>query len=254
MEQVFLRWPNVHLSQRAVDATVDDLRKFPTLVKERPSIKVSTEAITSLCNSWRNPNRVDTMKEILIFQPGVILTEEMFLAATEYSEVFDALLRHEPCVNLTDNVIGRAMSRMNRTNLLRAILVARKDFHFSPQSISIICDRYGYDKDIQACVTEVLARSRNTILGENEMCDVVKTGSPGSLGAILSQRPDAVVTENVVKYLMDVIKADRGAENFLRRWRYEFEDEAFDMLLERSGLIDLKRQMLKSQVRKLIWG
>ncbi|PYI33822.1 hypothetical protein BP00DRAFT_468675 [Aspergillus indologenus CBS 114.80] len=190
MEQVFRRWPNVHLSQRAVDATVDDLRRFRTLVKERPSIKVSTEAITSLCNSWRNPNLVDTLKEILIFQPGVIITEEMFLAATEYSE---------------------------------------------------------------ACVTEVLARSRNTILGENEMCDVVKTGSPRSLGVILSQRPDAVVTENVVKYLMDGIKADKGAENFLGRWRYEFENEAFDMLLERSGLIDLKRQMLKSEVRKLIW-
>lgn len=83
MEQVLGRWPNVPLSERAVVAALRDLRKFHILVNERPLVEVSSQAITSVCEQHGTRNPVDTLKEILIFQPNTMVTAEMFLAMAD---------------------------------------------------------------------------------------------------------------------------------------------------------------------------
>lgn len=88
----------------------------------------------------------------------------------------------------------------------------------------------------------MMTQSRNTRLGESQMLEFITDCSPNGLMMILSRMPDAVVTETVIKRLIDEMTCPR-----FRRWLYSPKDEAFDMLLNRSGLPEVPCQLLRSE-------
>ncbi|PLB53280.1 hypothetical protein P170DRAFT_507961 [Aspergillus steynii IBT 23096] len=259
MDQVFGRWPSAHVSELAVEATLGDVRRFRALVNSKPSIQVSIEAITFLCGMYNHPNKADTLKEMLSFQPSTMITEEMLLASSARIEfqgcekvfqVFDILLTHMLCVKLTAKIIQKAaQSRHHHTRMLKRILAARKDLHFSPQSISIICSQDDPSVEFKETVDEVFNRSQSTRLGENEMHEVITCSSPQGLMTVLAKRPDAIVTESLVKCLIDEIKNYRVYDGCFYQWGRDISDEAFDMLLCRADLPEVPRQLLTFEFR-----
>lgn len=98
-----------------------------------------------------------------------------------------------------------------------------------------------------------MARSHNAPLGEREMLSTITKCSPTSLTISLSRGLDAVVAENVIKYLIDQLSVISN-QLVCYLWFEDSKDEAFDMLLARSGLPGVPHQLLRCESQKAQHG
>lgn len=212
-------------------------------------------------------NLVNSLKEVMIFQPNPTVTAEMFLAIADQvdnqrpdqrpDQLFDTLLRHMPHADVMDKVIKYAMESDYHIGMLRSILATRPNHGFSRSSIITICNHSDGSHDFQAVLDQVMSRSHNTGLGESEMLDVITQCSPKGLLEILSRRSEAVVTDNVIKRLIDTMIENPFSQLFVLQLSYRrsyrhprYIDEVFDMLLARSGLPEVPCQLLRYEFQK----
>lgn len=131
--------------------------KIPYPCEWKALTEVSSEAITSLFNEFYHSNLINTLLEILIFQPNTGHGRDAPRSARmSYRHVegkprlFDMLLRHMAHADLTDKVIQCAIkSRRRVISILQIVLAARPDFEFSPSFISLACDESDNSQDFR---------------------------------------------------------------------------------------------------------
>ncbi|CAG8107710.1 unnamed protein product [Penicillium salamii] len=237
-QQVLQRWP----SERAITPGLQSTSGFQLLKEAMPSIEISSASMLSFCQEINHESAVETLEDILAFQPHTVITEDMLLAVAERSdydgtqiELLQALLEHDPHVDLTKRVIDRAvMSKMNAIGMLEVILDEKPHLEFSPLSLSMCKHRiYGNFNKYEETLNRALERSRGYRLDEKEMLDMMAICTSDALGVILAARQDAVVTERVIEKLVN----DR-TDN----WERGYRSGLFEMLMNRAGISEAEHE------------
>ncbi|KAI9644371.1 hypothetical protein NHQ30_007728 [Ciborinia camelliae] len=252
MEKVLERWPNAPLTENAIEAALKDVQLFHILMEKRPSIEIPPGVITSLCR-WHNSDISSNLLKVLELQPNTIVTEGMLLAITKFRtldkseeglQLFDTLLRRMPHEYLPDELIFQVIKNGHRATQI--MFEARPNLEVSTMILLRVCDKI-LDREVsQKAWVEVVRRSHNIVLDEDIMMLIITRSSPASLITVLSGRPEAVVTESMIKSLLETI-THRSSPSWFRGTKNE---EAFDMLLDRSGLQGYPRQLLVSEFQE----
>ncbi|TEY63686.1 hypothetical protein BOTCAL_0152g00030 [Botryotinia calthae] len=260
MEQVLGRWPNAPLSKNALVTALRDKQKFHILMEKRPSIEISAEVIKTFfeqnINSTSvitNSDTVITIMKVLELQPNTIITEELLETFSfSYSvinegvrrQLFDILLRRIPHANLTHDAIWRSM--VSGSSLAQLMFEARPDLELSTHCFGRICLSLNDDNlGDQMIALQLSKRLSSSGLDENGMLEFVTACTPKAVMTVLSNKPDAIVTESVINSLLKNLRSPKLYRD--NSWFRDPGDEVFNMLLDRSGLSESSRQLLLSE-------
>ncbi|KAF7917281.1 hypothetical protein EAE99_009292 [Botrytis elliptica] len=259
MEKVLGRWPNAPLSKKALVAALSDKQKFDILMEKRPSITISAEVIETLYEQNCDFDTTSTIMKVLELQPNTIITESLLETVSSrlrhyidkgvHRPLFEFLLRRIPHVNLTDYAI--LCSMVGGFSLAQLTLEARPDLKLSAFCFGSICSRLSDDNpEDQIILHQLLKRLSRPGLDEKEMLEIIPKCTPTALIAVLSSKPDAIVTESVINSLLKKVFSYPFSET-TNSWFRDPGNEAFNMLLDRSGLPESSRRLLLSDFQEL---
>ncbi|KAF5875452.1 putative ankyrin repeat protein [Botrytis fragariae] len=254
MEKVLGRWPNAPLSEKALVAALSDKQKFDILMEKRPSIAISAEVIETLYEGNRgSDNMISTILKVLELQPKTTITEKLLETVSyKYPEtdvgvhcqLFDILLRRIPHAKLTSKAFHNCMK--NSFPLARLAFEARPDLKLSVSCFGSICSQFSDENtEYQIILHQLLKRLSSPGLDEKGMLEFIPGCTPTALIAVLSSKPDAIVTESVINSLLKEVSSYPYLKS-TRSWFRDPGDEAFNMLLDRSNLPEASRQFLLS--------
>ncbi|KAF7923808.1 uncharacterized protein EAE98_007626 [Botrytis deweyae] len=262
MEQVLDRWPNAPLSEKALVAALSDKQKFDILMEKRPSITISAEVIETLYKENRgSDNTISTILKVLELQPKTTITEKLletvsfkYFAADEglHCQLFDILLRRIFHASLTDRAVRRSM--VHGSSLAQLTLEARPDLILSASCFGSICSQLSDENtEYQIILHQLLKRLSSPGLDEKGMLEFIPECTPTALIAVLSSKPgkpDAIVTESAINTLLKEVSIKPYLKG-TQLWFRDPGDEAFNMLLDRSGLPESSRRLLLSDFQEL---
>ncbi|KAF7881420.1 hypothetical protein EAF00_011789 [Botryotinia globosa] len=243
MEQVLDRWPNAPLSEEVLVAVLSDKQKFDILLGKKPSIEISAGIIETVYEqNFGSDNTSSTILKILELQPNTIITDRLLeLGSLQYlfsgeevrRQLFDILLRRISHESLTDQAIWRSMA--NESSLARLTLEARPNLKISACCFGSVCLRLSDDNPGDRMIAHQLLKRLSSGMDENGMLEFMTKCAPNAVITVLSSKPDAIVTESVINSLLKKVSSYPFSK-MTKLWFRDPGDEAFNMLLDRSGL------------------
>ncbi|TGO78695.1 hypothetical protein BELL_0057g00090 [Botrytis elliptica] len=259
MEKVLGHWPNAPLSEKALVAALCDEQKLNILMEKNPSIEISAEVIETVYKqNHGSRNTIRTIMKALELQPNTIITENLLEAVSNnypstdtggHRQLFDILLRRIPHAKLTDRAIRNCMTES--FPLAQITFEARPDLELSASCFGRICSQiFDDDQEDLIILHQLLKRLSSPGLDEKGMLEFIPECTPTALTAVLSSKPDAIVTESVINSLLKKVSSYTFSET-TNSWFRDPGDEAFNMLLDRSNLPEASRRLLVSEFREL---
>ncbi|TGO07331.1 hypothetical protein BTUL_0291g00050 [Botrytis tulipae] len=231
----------------------------PTIVnllsKAVESLELSEETIYQACES-----REWITEKVLGRWPNAPLSEKALVAALSDKQKFHILMEKRPSIAISAEVIetaykqdsgsGNICSMVHGFPLAQLALESRPDLKLSASCFGSICSQLSGDIPEDQIISHQLSkRLSSSGLDENGMLEFMKTGTPNAVITVLSSKPDAMVTESVINSLLKEV----SNHPFLRMtesWFRDSGDEAFNMLLDRSGLPESSRRLFLSEFQE----